>query len=109
MQKDYLDVLKENLRSYAEENIEFNEPHFSQQLNLREDSKKEVIKNLLNPDKLVYSYQEKGKHNDTIHCLYFKVSNTRTMRLPVISHQKSLYILRYITRYRPWQSMIKRK
>ncbi|MBW2972801.1 hypothetical protein KY346_00230 [Candidatus Woesearchaeota archaeon] len=109
MQKDYLAGLKEKLCSYKEENIEFNEPHFSQQLNLREGSKKEVVKNLLNPEKLVYSYKEKGKYGDIIHCLHFKISNTRTMRLPVIFYQKSLYIITYILRYRPWQSMIKRR
>ncbi len=106
-----IEELKKKLRSYGEEDIEFNEPHFTQQLTLREGRREDVINNLLNPDKLVYSYEEKGKYGDEIHCLHFKISNTRTMRVPVIfdkNNGKSLYIVTYVMRYRPWQSMVKR-
>jgi|SRR3989344_6048948 len=106
-----LEELKKKLKSYNVENIKFNEPHFTQQLILREGSREEVIKNILNPDKLMYSYQEKGKYGDTKHCLHFKISNTRTMKIPLIfdNHEKSLYIITYIMSYRKWEGMIKRR
>lgn len=104
-----LEKLKKKLKSYNEKEIRFNDPHFTQQLILREGSKKEVIKNILNPDKLVYFYKEKGKYEDIIFCLHFKISNTRTMRLPIIfdKGKKGLYIITYIMRYRSWQNMVK--
>lgn len=107
---DELEELKQKLRSYRKEDIEFNEPHFTQQLLLREGSREEVIKNLLNPEKLVYVYSEKGKYGDDVYCLHFKISNTRTMRLPVIfdrNNRKGLYMLTYIMRHRFWQNMVR--
>ena len=90
IKEDNIEDLKKKLRNFKKEQLIFNEPHFTQQLTLREGSKEEVVKHLLNPDKLVYSYQEKGRYGDTIHCLHFEVSNTRTMRLPIIeSFEKS--------------------
>ena len=112
IKEDNIEELKKKLRTYIKKDIQFNEPHFTQQLFLRDGKREEVIKHLLNPIKLVYSYQEKGKYGDTIHCLHFKISNTKTMRLPVIfdmKNKKGLYIITYIMRYRRWQSMIKRK
>ncbi|MBW2990383.1 hypothetical protein KY348_01620 [Candidatus Woesearchaeota archaeon] len=107
--EDNVEEIKEKLRRYKRQDLIFNEPHFSYRLILREGSKEEVIKNLLKPDNLVYSYKQKGSLGDIIHCLHFKISNKRTMRLPVIFKKKTLYILTYIMRYRPWQSMIKRR
>jgi len=108
---DDIKKLKKKLKEYKKEDMEFNEPHFTQQLYLREGTKKEVINNLLKPENLVFSYKEKGKYGDTIHCLHFKLSNTRTLRLPVIfdkNNEKGLYILTYIKRYRSWQNMVKK-
>ena len=82
--KEDIEKLKKKLRNYTKNDIEFNDPHFTQQLQLREGSIEEVTNNLLKPDKLVYSYQEKGKYGDIVHCLHFRISNTRTLRLPVI-------------------------
>lgn len=112
IEEDDLREIKKKLQTYTEEYIEFNEPHFTAVLLLREGNIEEVKRNLLNPEKLVYSYQEQGKYGDIIHCLHFKISNSRTMRIPVIfdrKKKKSLYILTYIMRYRPWQNMVKRK
>jgi hypothetical protein len=109
MQEDDLSEIKEKLMSYDREEIEFNEPHFTEQLARREGDREEVVKNLLSPEKLVYSYSEMGSYGDIVHCLHFKTSNTRTMRLPAIFDRrgrKNLYILTYIMRYRPWQNMI---
>lgn len=108
--EDNVEELKKKLKKYFKKDVEFNDPHFSQQLELREGNKEEVIKNLLNPKNLIYSYPEKGKYGDIKHCLHFKISNTRTMRLPVIFDRhgkKSLYIITYIMRYRRWQNMIR--
>lgn len=105
---DNIEELKKKLKTYGREDIIFNK-HCEQQLILRNGNKEEVINNLLNPDRLVYSYQERGKRGDIVHCLHFNISNTKTMRLPIIFDKKGLYILTYIMRYRPWQNMIKNK
>ena len=105
-----IEELKKKLRNYIGKDITFNEPHFTQQLILREGSREEVINNLLNPEKLVYYYKERGKQGNEVYCLYFRISNTRTMKLPVIldkNNKKGLYIKTYIMRYRAWQSMIR--
>lgn len=110
--EENLDYVKNKLRSYTKEEIIFNEPHFTQRLILREGYKEEVINELLNPKKLVYYFTEKGKKNNTIYVLHFKISNTRTLRLPVVfdkSNKKCLYVITYIMRYRPWQNMVKRE
>lgn len=112
VKEDDIEELKKKLKKYKKEKIKFNEPHFTQQLILREGKREEVINHLLNPKNLVYSYQEEGNYGDVVHCLHFKISSTRTMRLPIIfdaRNKKSLYILTYVMRYRPWQNMIKRK
>lgn len=103
--------IKKRLQAYKQEDITYNEPHFTQQLILREGSKEEVIKMLLDPEHLVFFYTDKGKYGDTIYSLYFHVSNTKTMKIPVIfdkNEKKGLYILTYIMRHRKWQSMVKR-
>lgn len=110
--EDNVEEIKEKLRTYKRQDLIFNEPHFSYRLILREGNREEVIKNLLNPYNLVYSYQQEGSLGDIIHCLHFKISNKRTMRLPVVfnkNNKKNLYILTYIMRYRPWQSMMRRR
>ena len=85
--------------------------HARNQIILRESNEEEIASHLLYPDKLVYSYQEKGKMGSIIHCLHFRISNTWTIRLPVIfdkGGKKNLYILTYIMRHRAWQNMVKR-
>lgn len=81
--EDDIEQLKERLRSYNKEEIEFSR-HSEDQLLLREGKKEEVIGLLLNPERLVYSYQEKGRHGSVIHYLHFRISNTRTIRLSAI-------------------------
>ena len=111
MHDESLDALKDRLRSYKKEEIIFNEPHFTNRLLLREGNREEVIKNLLKSEKLVYYYIEQGKYGDDVYCLHFNISNTRTMKLPIIfdkNNERNLYVITYIMRYRPWQSMIRR-
>lgn len=110
--EDDIQEIKIKLRKYNRNQIRFNEPHFTQQLMLRDGNREDIIKNLLIPEKLSYSYSSKGKYGDTVHCLHFAISNTRTIRLPVIferNNEKCLYIITYIIRHRRWQNMIRRK
>ena len=107
--KEDIEELKKKLRSYNEEDIEFNEPHFSQQLMLREGNREDVINRILFPDSLVYISKDRGKYGDLIYSLHFEVSNNRTLRIPVIfdrNNKKSIYIITYIMRYRHWKHMV---
>jgi hypothetical protein len=107
-----VEAIKRKLRGYERKHIRFNEPHFTQQLLARDGDRDEVIGNLLNPQKLKHFYSEKGKYGDIKYSLYFEISNTKTMKLPVIfdlNNRKCLYIITYIMRYRPWQNMVKVK
>ena len=92
--EDSLDEIREMLRHYKKGDIKFNEPHFTIQMRLREGNRDEVISNILNPEKLVYSYSKKGRH-----VLHFRISNTKTVILPAVC-RKTLYILTYIMRHR---------
>jgi hypothetical protein len=108
---DDLESIKKKLRDYQRSEIEFNEPHFTLSLAMREGSRKNVIDNIINPEKLVYAYKDTGNEGDEVWCLYFEISRSRTMKIPVIfdrKGRKSLYILTYILRYRPWQRMVKK-
>jgi len=51
---DDIEEIKNKLCRYKIEQIEFNEPHFTQQMELREGNKEEIIKNILKPNKLVF-------------------------------------------------------
>jgi hypothetical protein len=109
--KEDINEIKDRLRSYSRRDIRLNEPHFTQQMLLRDGDKESILNNILRPDKLVYAYSVEGKYGDRIYDLYFEVSNTRTLKLPVIfdrKNKKSLYILTYVLRYRKWQNMITR-
>ncbi len=110
MKDDDIELLKKKLRRYNKQDISFSN-HARNQTAVREGSHEEIARHLLNPENLVYSYQEKSG-GSTIHCLHFKMSNTRTMRLPVIfdkEGRKNLYIITYIVRHRSWQNMARRK
>ena len=105
-----IEEVRTRLKQYKKEHIEFNEPHFTEQMVARDGRRQEVIDNILDPQRLVYAYEE-SRGKNVVHNLHFKVSNTRTMRLPVIfdkDGRKSLYILTYIMRYRAWQNMIRK-
>jgi hypothetical protein len=100
---DNLESIKKILSSYTRDHIIFNEPHFTNQLLLRDGSREEVIKLILNPNKLIDTYKELGKYGDIKYCLIFELPNNKSLRLPVIFNrngEKNLYILTYIVRYR---------
>jgi hypothetical protein len=103
-----LEELKSKLKEYKENQIIF-KPHAKHQLILREGNKKEVIANLLNPTKLFDFEEQEGKKGDRIYKLYFEISNSRTMILPVIFKRKCLYILTYIMRHRLWKKKIEKR
>jgi len=97
--EDDLEQLKKKLMTYTSDEVEFSS-HAENQLLLREGRKEDVIRLILNPEKLVYSYAEKGSQGAAVHCLHFRISNTKTMRLPVIfdkNNKKNLYIIAYIS------------
>jgi len=56
--EDDVEELKSKLRNYAKEDIEFNEPHFSQQLVLIDGNKKEVLNT---PYARIFEITEKGE------------------------------------------------
>lgn len=78
---------------------------------LRQGTREEVEYHLLHPDKLVHVSEELGKYGDRKYELYFRISNMRTLKIPVLfdpQGRKCLYILTYIMRYRAWQGMVKK-
>ena len=103
MEGDELKKIKDKLRSYTEKDIRFHEPHFTNQLTDREGDRQDVIDHIINPDKLVRFKVQMGKYGDLKYALHFKISENRTLILPVIfdpKGKKSLYILTYMLRYR---------
>ncbi len=108
MEED-VEQIKSKLKNYNKEHIFFNEPHFTNQLLLREGNKEQVVDNLLKPDKLVYCCTEKDSFGNIVYNLHFRISNSRTMKLPVVFDKKGLYIKTYIMRYRRWQNMVRKK
>jgi len=98
-----VEKIKILLKKYRKEDIKFNDPHFTERIIVRDGNNEEVISNLITPVKLVHAEKEdKNKYR-----LYFKISNTRTMILPVIFYKKCLYILTYIMRYRNWRQIVR--
>lgn len=109
--EDDIEQLKKELRNYGKDDVEFS-AHAENQISLRGGKKEEIIELILNPEKLVYSYIEKGSQGDAVHCLNFRISNTRTIRLPVIFNRgskKNLYIITYIMRHRSLEHMIRKR
>ncbi|MBN1274985.1 hypothetical protein JXA12_01710 [Candidatus Woesearchaeota archaeon] len=107
MGDSFTEHVRRKLQEYCASDVCFNEPHFSQQLALRDGDEQEVIDTLLNPERLVYAYPE----GDDKQVLHFKMSATRTLRLPVIfdkGGQRNIFVLTYILRHRKWQSMVRR-
>src|SRR4030042_1122386 len=98
-----LGIIKEQLKSYSINQVVFID-HAVESMLLRDGSKEEVISNLFSPEKLVYYYPEGNKV-----VLFFRLSNTRTLKLPVVFAKKRLYIITYIKTYRPWQNLVKER
>ncbi len=97
-EEDNLEEIRQNLLKYKTEDIIFSN-HALGQIEMREGNKNEIIALILHPDNLVYSYSEKAKEGKTKHMLHFKISNNKTIILPVIFN-RNLYIITYILRHR---------
>ena len=87
--------IKKILWQYRKEQIEYNEPHFSLKLQREKIDRKEVVKNILKPDKLVLVGVTKSKNPvyDYVYDLYFKLSKNRLFKIPISIKPKSLYLI----------------
>ncbi|MAG20359.1 hypothetical protein CL618_02915 [archaeon] len=87
--------IKKILSKYKKENIEYNEPHFSLKLDRQKIDKKEVIRNILKPNKLVLVGVSESKNPSYkyVHDLYFKLGKKRIFKIPVSIKPKSLYLI----------------
>lgn len=90
--------IKKILRKHKKENLEYNEPHFTIKLDRQKIDRKEVIKNILKPDKLAFVGVSEAKNPDYdyVYDLYFKLSNSRIFKIPVSIKTKSLYLISVI-------------
>ena len=101
-----LAVIKKRIKNYSRAQIQFNEPHFTRQIALREGNRNELIGHLLDLESLLAVQSEQGRYGDRIYLLYFKISDERTLKIPLIFNrnaQQNLYILTYIMRFRSWK------
>jgi len=108
-QKNEVQELKEKLKLYSRGNIQYSD-HFLVRMGQRNGDLEEVINLLLNPEKLVYIYKEKSRQGEIVYNLHYKISNTKTLKLPVIIDRyghKNLYIITYIMIYEPWKKTVK--
>lgn len=90
-----IEKIKEILRSYTAEQIEYNEPHFTFKLDVLKIDRKEVVKNVLKPDKLAFVGLCKSKNPNykVVYNLYFKLSKNRVFKIPASMKWKSLYLI----------------
>ncbi len=107
-----LEILKNKLRDYNKDQIEYNEKDDHCTINSirRGVSFKEVESNLFNPSKLKFAIQERSKFpNEEKYILYYESEGTgKTIVLPVVLKPKSLYVLTIIKRWRSWDKEIER-
>ena len=77
------DKIKRILRKYRKEDLEYNEPHFALKLEREKIDKKEVVKNILKPDKLAFvgTSESKNPNYDYVYDLYFKLSKNISIYL----------------------------
>ncbi len=106
MSSEQIEQIKKRLSKYSRREVIFSE-HAQEQIILRNGDLQEVVKNLIDPRKLVDFSIEEGTKGDKKYNLIFQISNTRHLKIPVIfdpkkRKSKSLYILTYIDRPRRW-------
>ena len=95
VKREDADKIKKLLKKYKKQNIMYNEPHFTLKLERESIDRKEVVKNLLKPDKLVLVGVSKSKNPnyDYVHDLYFQLSKRRLFKIPLSIKPKSLYLI----------------
>ena len=95
-----LERLKARLRACE---VVFNEPHVTERLAVRGGSRKELVKMLKEPERLIHAEERIGSKGDPVHILYFE-KDGKTEKIPVIFlGEKSLLVLTYILRHRRWK------
>src|SRR3989344_8887568 len=101
-----LEILKNKLKGYNKDEIEYNEKDNHCTINSirRGVSFKEVESNLLNPEKLKFAIREESKlPNEEKYTLYYESEDSgKTIVLPVVLKPKNLYVLTIIKRWRRW-------
>lgn len=97
IKKGDVEKIKNILRKYRKEDIEFNEnnDHFNIKLKREKIDKKGVVKNILKPDKLAFVgiSESKNPDYDYVYDLYFKLSKNRIFKVPTSIKPKSLYLI----------------
>jgi len=90
--------IKKVLRRYKKEDIEYNEPHFTIKLDRQKIDRKEIIKNILKPDKLMFVGVSKSKNPNYyyVYDFYFKTSKNRILKIPMSIKPKCLYLITVI-------------
>ena len=90
-----IENIKSILSKYNTENIIYNEPHFTLKLERLKIDRKEVVKEILKPTKLVLVgvSESKNKNYDYIYDLYFKMGKSRIFKIPVSFRTQSLYLI----------------
>lgn len=93
--KEDIEKIKNTLMKYKKEDLDYNEPHFSLKLYRLKIDRKEVAKNILKPDKLVFAGKSKSKNPNYkyIYDLYFKLSKNRMFKIPTSIKPKALYLI----------------
>jgi hypothetical protein len=61
--------IKARLRRFKKKDIEYNEPHFTLKLDRQKIDRKEVIKNLLNPEKLAFVGVSESKNPKSLYLI----------------------------------------
>lgn len=84
--------IKEKLKQYKKEDIEYNQPHVDEKCDMYQMSRRDFERHLLNPEKLNFVGIQKSKNPeyDKIYALYFAVSKSTTYLIPVGMKAKSL-------------------
>ena len=90
-----VEKIRQLLRKYARNQIEYNEPHFTLKLDRLQIDRREVLKNIRNPSKLVFvgTSDSKNPNYDYVHDLYFRLSKNRVFKVPASLKPKSLYLI----------------
>lgn len=98
-----IETIRNRLKSIDAKNIRFNEPHFTERMLVRGGNRDAVMRHLTQPELLVHVEEQKGKYGDPKYVLYFQISATRTLILPIIFQKQGVYILTFILRHRRWK------
>lgn len=95
LRKEDAEKIKSILRKYKKSQIEYNEPHFTLKLDRQKIDRKEIVRNVLTPDKLVFVGVAKSKNNNYKHVydLYLELSRNRLFKIPASIKPESLYLI----------------